>query len=128
MTDTITKDNDINKEESSSYVEYAALALKFAITYGIPAAIRIMTTLTNDKIDIERITKLSVTKTPREYFECLAGCVGDRDCDGVPDALDKCPDMGAPEGGCVTAEGCPDSDCDGVSDDVDKCPTDPNCQ
>jgi outer membrane protein OmpA-like peptidoglycan-associated protein len=49
------------------------------------------------------------------------GCPwGDRDKDGIPDNLDKCPDVpGIPE-----LQGCPDvdSDKDGIPDRLDKCP------
>jgi outer membrane protein OmpA-like peptidoglycan-associated protein len=42
----------------------------------------------------------------------------DRDNDGVPDSLDKCPDVsGKPE-----LQGCPDRDNDGIPDALDKCP------
>ncbi|MDR1055928.1 MAG: DUF5723 family protein [Prevotellaceae bacterium] len=44
----------------------------------------------------------------------------DRDGDGIPDHLDKCPD--AP--GLKKFEGCPDSDGDGIPDHLDKCPND----
>lgn len=47
----------------------------------------------------------------------------DTDGDGIPDYKDLCKELGAPEGGCVTADGCPDTDCDGVADSKDKCPT-----
>jgi OOP family OmpA-OmpF porin len=48
----------------------------------------------------------------------------DSDGDGVPDALDQCPDT--PAGTTVNDTGCPmDSDGDGVPDDVDECPTTP---
>ena len=52
----------------------------------------------------------------------------DTDGDGVPDYLDLCKNIGAPPGGCVTEDGCPDSDCDGVADSDDACPDDPDCQ
>jgi hypothetical protein len=42
----------------------------------------------------------------------------DTDGDGVPDYRDMCKELGAPPGGCVTKDGCPDSDCDGVPDEV----------
>ena len=46
----------------------------------------------------------------------------DRDGDGIPDAVDKCPD----EKGVIQYDGCPmpDSDNDGVADDIDECPND----
>lgn len=45
----------------------------------------------------------------------------DRDGDGVPDRLDKCPDEPGPK----EWEGCPDSDGDGIPNHQDKCPTQP---
>jgi len=48
----------------------------------------------------------------------------DSDGDGVPDALDKCPNT--PAGVKVDKDGCPlDSDGDGVPDYLDKCPNTP---
>jgi outer membrane protein OmpA-like peptidoglycan-associated protein len=48
----------------------------------------------------------------------------DSDGDGVPDALDKCPNT--PKGAKVDAKGCPiDSDGDGVAGGLDKCPATP---
>jgi OmpA-OmpF porin, OOP family len=48
----------------------------------------------------------------------------DADGDGVPDALDKCPDT--PRGVQVYSDGCPtDLDGDGVPDYLDKCPNTP---
>ncbi len=48
----------------------------------------------------------------------------DRDGDGVPDAIDRCPDEPGPKenGGCPVAK---DSDGDGIPDDIDRCPLDP---
>ena len=52
------------------------------------------------------------------------GCPIDSDRDGVPDYLDKCPDT--PAGVKVDKDGCPiDSDRDGVPDYLDKCPDTP---
>lgn len=48
----------------------------------------------------------------------------DRDGDGVPDSVDKCPNT--PKGVSVDSSGCPvDSDNDGVPDYLDKCPDTP---
>jgi OOP family OmpA-OmpF porin len=45
----------------------------------------------------------------------------DSDGDGVPDSIDRCPDM--PRGVRVDSSGCPlDSDNDGVPDYLDQCP------
>src|SRR5215469_6903464 len=65
----------------------------------------------------------------REAFRLLAGiryefepepAIKDRDHDGVPDDLDKCPDE--PGDG---PDGCPDLDWDGIPDPEDKCPDQP---
>lgn len=45
----------------------------------------------------------------------------DRDQDGTPDTLDKCPD----NAGLPSALGCPDADGDGLGDSEDACPNDP---
>jgi OOP family OmpA-OmpF porin len=45
----------------------------------------------------------------------------DRDGDGVPDDVDRCPDVPGP----AELEGCPDRDGDGVPDIDDKCPDEP---
>ncbi len=53
-----------------------------------------------------------------------AGCEGDRDGDGIADALDRCPDIPEDFDNEKDDDGCPDVDRDGdkVSDDRDKCP------
>ncbi|MCY7328032.1 MAG: OmpA family protein [Saprospiraceae bacterium] len=45
----------------------------------------------------------------------------DRDKDGTPDQLDRCPDLPGP----AVARGCPDGDNDGLADTEDECPTEP---
>ena len=42
----------------------------------------------------------------------------DRDKDGVPDKVDRCPDLA----GLANLEGCPDRDGDGIADNMDACP------
>ncbi len=51
----------------------------------------------------------------------------DRDGDGIPDAIDKCPDRPEDKDGFEDADGCPDIDNDGdhVLDIADKCPMQP---
>jgi OOP family OmpA-OmpF porin len=51
----------------------------------------------------------------------------DRDHDGIPDILDKCPDEPEDYDGFQDDDGCPDpdNDGDGIPDVVDKCPNDP---
>jgi outer membrane protein OmpA-like peptidoglycan-associated protein len=50
--------------------------------------------------------------------------VVDSDLDGVPDAMDQCPDKKEDKDGFEDGDGCPDldNDKDGVSDDDDQCP------
>jgi OOP family OmpA-OmpF porin len=52
---------------------------------------------------------------------------GDRDSDGIPDELDKCPDDPEDRDGFQDEDGCPDidNDQDGLPDAVDRCPNDP---
>jgi len=54
-----------------------------------------------------------------------SGPPGDRDGDGIPDSIDKCPDRPEDKDGFQDADGCPDidNDGDGVLDVADKCPT-----
>jgi OOP family OmpA-OmpF porin len=62
--------------------------------------------------------------TPKRVKVDNAGCPFDSDGDGVPDYLDKCP--GTAQGVEVGKWGCPvDSDGDGVADYNDKCPGTP---
>jgi OOP family OmpA-OmpF porin len=53
--------------------------------------------------------------------------ISDRDGDGIPDPLDKCPDAPEDFDGFQDADGCPDpdNDQDGILDIDDKCPNDP---
>jgi outer membrane protein OmpA-like peptidoglycan-associated protein len=52
---------------------------------------------------------------------------GDRDGDGIPDAVDACPDDPEDKDGFQDEDGCPDpdNDGDGIPDARDKCPNDP---
>jgi len=53
--------------------------------------------------------------------------LADRDGDGIPDVLDKCPDEPEDKDGFEDEDGCPDldNDKDGIPDAVDKCPNEP---
>jgi hypothetical protein len=57
----------------------------------------------------------------------VQGQMADRDGDGVPDDLDKCPDAPEDRDGFEDDDGCPDpdNDGDGILDINDKCPNDP---
>ena len=52
---------------------------------------------------------------------------GDRDGDGIPDSIDKCPDQAEDKDMFQDDDGCPDpdNDGDGIPDAVDKCPNEP---
>jgi OOP family OmpA-OmpF porin len=52
---------------------------------------------------------------------------GDRDGDGIPDNVDKCPDQPEDKDGFQDEDGCPDldNDGDGIPDAIDKCPNEP---
>jgi OOP family OmpA-OmpF porin len=51
----------------------------------------------------------------------------DRDGDGIPDDVDKCPDQPEDKDGFQDEDGCPDldNDGDGIPDALDKCPNEP---
>ena len=49
---------------------------------------------------------------------CPPAVVSDRDHDGVPDSIDRCPDEPGPK----ETGGCPDRDLDGLTDNEDLCP------
>jgi outer membrane protein OmpA-like peptidoglycan-associated protein len=53
--------------------------------------------------------------------------VTDRDHDGIPDKVDKCPDEPEDKDGFEDEDGCPDpdNDKDGILDKADKCPNEP---
>ncbi|HSZ82816.1 MAG TPA: OmpA family protein [Polyangia bacterium] len=53
--------------------------------------------------------------------------IGDKDGDGIPDNVDKCPNDPEDKDGFEDADGCPDpdNDKDGILDTKDKCPLEP---
>ena len=58
---------------------------------------------------------------PLQCAPCVsdsARTTSDRDGDGIPDDLDKCPDQAGPK----STNGCPDRDGDGLADIIDLCP------
>jgi OOP family OmpA-OmpF porin len=69
---------------------------------------------------------LAFEKSPREKCNAPAK-IGDRDGDGIPDNVDKCPDEPEDKDGFQDADGCPDpdNDQDGIPDKDDKCPNEP---
>jgi outer membrane protein OmpA-like peptidoglycan-associated protein len=63
---------------------------------------------------------------PSELTSPLAK-ISDRDGDGIPDELDKCPDQPEDKDGFEDEDGCPDpdNDKDGIPDNADACPNEP---
>ena len=61
---------------------------------------------------------------PPENKGCPVEAPKDRDGDGVPDGVDRCPDQPEDLDGFQDEDGCPelDNDSDGVMDTADKCP------
>jgi len=118
-------------------------ASKYTGYYGafIPAGIGLQAHITNDVfLMINSQYRIAVTESTNYHFYHSIGVVGnihkrkepapvvvlpppvvieyDRDHDGVPDSLDRCPDVK----GLVSLKGCPDRDGDGIADIDDKCP------
>jgi len=65
-----------------------------------------------------RFGKRSAKATSSAVVTQEVALAPDRDGDGVPDHLDRCPDVP----GLAWFDGCPDSDGDGVPDHLDECP------
>jgi outer membrane protein OmpA-like peptidoglycan-associated protein len=80
-----------------------------------------------DEVEIaDDNAKLALAHSPPE--KCVPPPpVRDRDHDGIPDNVDKCPDEPEDKDGFQDADGCPDpdNDSDGILDKVDKCPMEP---
>jgi len=72
------KDQTKNTQYQDLFNILGSVALKWAIMYGVPAAIALAKTLLEDEISPEKIADLDLEKRPSEYFKCLK-CV---DCKG----------------------------------------------
>jgi outer membrane protein OmpA-like peptidoglycan-associated protein len=71
---------------------------------------------------------LSLSPPDRCGQEPVIAREGDRDGDGIPDEMDKCPDQPENYNGFEDADGCPDdpdTDGDGIPDSRDACPLEP---
>ena len=75
----------------------------------------------------EHNARLAIEKSPKDKCTDQPKKIGDRDHDGLPDNVDKCPDDPEDKDGFEDDDGCPDldNDNDGIKDAVDKCPNDP---
>jgi OOP family OmpA-OmpF porin len=73
--------------------------------------------------EVERIQIYSKER----IIERVAKKSGDRDGDGIPDDMDKCPNEPEDKDGFQDEDGCPDldNDGDGIPDSLDKCPNEP---
>jgi outer membrane protein OmpA-like peptidoglycan-associated protein len=67
------------------------------------------------------------TAPPPPPAAAVTPTMSDRDGDGIPDALDKCPDEPEDKDGFEDDDGCPDpdNDKDGIPDVSDACPNEP---
>ena len=75
-------------------------------------------------------SRTSVRTNPRicDGFDDEDGCPDpDNDQDGIPDALDRCPNEPEDRDGFQDEDGCPDpdNDGDGIPDAMDRCPNEP---
>ncbi|MBV8758819.1 MAG: OmpA family protein [Deltaproteobacteria bacterium] len=70
---------------------------------------------------------VGVPRQPKQLESTLPAAPADRDDDGIPDNVDKCPDRPEDKDGFEDADGCPDidNDNDHVLDIADKCPMEP---
>jgi OOP family OmpA-OmpF porin len=70
---------------------------------------------------------LNFSEIERVNITVIRPKTGDRDGDGIPDNIDKCPDQPEDKDGFQDEDGCPDldNDGDGIPDALDKCPNEP---
>ena len=83
------------------------------------------------RLDVHYLATAVESQGPFHHLQITAGLdfnfLGtrpDRDADGVPDVLDRCPDVPEDRDGFEDSDGCPDddNDQDGIPDVRDKCP------
>jgi outer membrane protein OmpA-like peptidoglycan-associated protein len=92
------------------------------VTPDVTANVMIGTSLTGARGDQVRVTT-GIVWSPQPTGGMAAGHA-DRDGDGIPDAIDQCPDEPEDKDGFQDEDGCPDpdNDRDGIPDAIDKCP------
>jgi outer membrane protein OmpA-like peptidoglycan-associated protein/opacity protein-like surface antigen len=123
--DEIKKDTDMEFHAGAG-VKYAVtplIALRFdARILAVPN-----TTKNGVSPDYELMGGLAFTFGHRGTAMAEPEPVLDRDHDGIPDSVDKCPDQPEDKDGFEDADGCPDpdNDKDGIPDISDKCPNQP---
>jgi outer membrane protein OmpA-like peptidoglycan-associated protein len=99
--------------------------LMIRVTPAVAADLMVGTSLTGARGDQVRVTT-GIVWSPQPGGRMAAG-LADRDGDGIPDAIDQCPDEPEDKDGFQDEDGCPDpdNDGDGIPDVVDKCPNEP---
>ncbi|HET6151028.1 MAG TPA: OmpA family protein [Polyangia bacterium] len=134
VVDTVgTEYDEIKKDTDMAF--HAGVGLKYALTpmFGLRIDARALAVPnTEDKKfspDFEFMGGLTFTFGGREPSPTPpslppAPVVKDSDGDGIPDAVDKCPNEAEDKDGFEDDDGCPDldNDKDGVPDAIDKCP------
>jgi OOP family OmpA-OmpF porin len=90
-------------------------AARFALGADVSLLAGVQTALLRGVGDAPFRGVLAISWSPRSH---------DRDGDGIPDDVDRCPDLAEDFDGYQDADGCPelDNDEDGIPDKLDKCP------
>ena len=104
----------------------------YELAFGLTARLGYLSPRRHNDREEAQIT-LAVTAgapdpdTDRGAPVVLGGDGPDRDGDGIPDAIDTCPDVPEDKDGFQDADGCPDpdNDRDGIPDNRDACPNEP---
>ena len=140
LTSTDVKDG--NGNELKDYVLDALLGLQFFpghdVTLNVGGSIGLLDSLrspapwagthdASDKHSQQFRLFTGIAWSPSGTGRAAAAARGDRDGDGIPDAIDRCPLEPEDKDGFEDEDGCPDpdNDLDGIPDTVDKCPNDP---
>ncbi len=99
--------------------------LMLRVTPDVTANLMVGTSLTGARGDQVLVTT-GIVWSPQPGGGMAAGRA-DRDGDGIPDAIDQCPDEPEDKDGFQDEDGCPDpdNDKDGIPDALDKCPDEP---
>lgn len=122
------------------YIDLGVGASNYSKYFGayIPAGLGLQVNISDEAfILINSQYRIPVTENASYHFYHSIGIAGtikdkkvpapkavevpvvlDRDGDGVPDSIDRCPDVP----GLASLQGCPDRDGDGIADIDDKCP------
>jgi len=108
--------NHLLTERGISYQQQEVLPSKIIYTFSKKLVQHTHVSLTEELAQCERDT-LVVNNVLSVFHNRI---FTDRDQDGVPDSLDKCPDIK----GLHDRNGCPDKDLDWVIDTEDECPDD----